>query len=170
METEDTTEKLPYVDEYYKLWLLLSQTRSAIFKARHKKVGKYVHFNQGAALMTIWTGNGRVTPAVLARHLFLEPHSVSELIIRMEKKGLVKKNRDKQKENVVRLSLTEKGRRFCRETVQEDFIRGIMSSLTARQRRQLRSYLTVLLRKAMDKLGKDEPLPLPPETPDDTYL
>jgi DNA-binding MarR family transcriptional regulator len=170
MEAKETAERLPFVDEYYSLWLLLSQTRSAIFKARHKMLGKYIHFNQAAALVTIWTMSGRVTPAVLSRHLFLEPHSVSELIIRMEKKGLVEKSRDKKRENIVRLSLTEKGRRYCREVVQEDFIRGIMSSLTSRQREQLRSCLTILFREALKKLGMEEPLPLAPETPDETYL
>jgi DNA-binding MarR family transcriptional regulator len=167
MEAKDTAEKLPFVDEYYSLWLLLSQTRSAIFKARHKMLGKYVHFNQAAALVIIWTMHGRVTPAVLARYLFLEPHSVSELIIRMEKKGLVKKSRDKQRENIVRLTLTAKGQQFCRQAVQEDFIRGIMSSLTGKQREQLRSYLSVLYRAALKSLGMEEPLPL---TTNEIYL
>ncbi|OGO32479.1 MAG: hypothetical protein A2Z29_06660 [Chloroflexi bacterium RBG_16_56_11] len=80
-------KELPFMDEQYRLWLLLSQTRSAVFKARHKKFGQYLHPNQAAALVNIWAYHGRTTPASLARQLFLEPHSASELIIRMEKKG-----------------------------------------------------------------------------------
>jgi len=53
------------LDEYYRLWLLLSQTRSAIFKVRHKKVGQYLHPNQAAALVSIWALDGQVTPAAL---------------------------------------------------------------------------------------------------------
>jgi DNA-binding MarR family transcriptional regulator len=146
-------EKTDLLDEYYRLWLLLSQTRSAIFKARHKRLGRYVHFNQAAALLTIWALEGQATPVVLSRHLFLEPHSASELIMRMEKKGLVTKNKDKVRGNIVRLSITEKGRKLCTEIVQVDFIRSIMSSLTKEQREQLSSLLSVLFRQALKELG-----------------
>jgi DNA-binding MarR family transcriptional regulator len=146
-------EKIDFLDEYYRLWLLLSQTRSAIFKARQKRLGRYVHFNQAAALLTIWALEGQATPAVLSRYLFLEPHSASELIIRMEKKGLVTKNKDKVRGNIVRLSITEKGRKLCTQTVQADFIRSIMSSLTKEQREQLSSSLSILFSLALKELG-----------------
>ncbi|HJX13877.1 MAG TPA: winged helix DNA-binding protein [Dehalococcoidales bacterium] len=155
-------DNLPKIDEYYSLWLLISQTRSAVFKARHKKVGKYIHFNQAAALVTIWALDGQVTPATLSHQLFLEPHSVSELIMRMEKKGLVTKAKDKKRGNIVRISITEKGREFCRQAVQEDFIRSIMSSLSKEQREQLRSSLNILLGEALKALDmEDQPPPLP---------
>ena len=146
-------ERLDFFDEYYRLWLLLSQTRSAIFKARQKRLGWYVHFNQAAALLTIWALEGQATPAVLSRQLFLEPHSASELIIRMEKKGLVTKNKDKVRGNIVRLSITEKGRKLCTQTVQVDFIRSIISSLTKEQREQLSSLLSILFKQALKELG-----------------
>ena len=160
MTNKEVMEKLPFLDEYYSLWLLLSQTRAAVFKARHKRVGQYVHFNQAAALVSIWGLNGQVTPATLARHLFLEPHSVSELIIRMEKKGLVAKRRDKERENIVRISITEKGREFCRRTVQADFIRHVMSSLSEEQREQLRTCLSILFNEALKELGMEAEPPL----------
>jgi len=153
-------EKIDFFDEYYRLWLLLSQTRSAIFKARHKRLGRYVHFNQAAALLTMWALEGQATPAVLSRQLFLEPHSASELIMRMEKKGLVTKNKDKVRGNIVRLSITEKGRQLCTQTVQVDFIRSIMSSLTKEQREQLSSLLSILFSQALKELGIVDEQPL----------
>ena len=84
-------KKPPFMDEYYSLWLLLSQTRSAVFKARHKKFGKYLHPNQASVLVAIWVYDGETTPATIARQLFPEPHSASELINRMSEKGFVKK-------------------------------------------------------------------------------
>jgi DNA-binding MarR family transcriptional regulator len=149
-------EKSPFLDEYYQLWLLLSQTSSAIFKLRHKKVGRYLHPSQAAALVTIWALDGQVTPAALSRHLFLEPNSVSELIIRMERKGLVTKNRDKKRGNIVRLSITEKGRKLCSQIMGQDLIRHVMSSLPDEQREQLGSCLSILLTKALKELGMDE--------------
>jgi DNA-binding MarR family transcriptional regulator len=164
MADKDIVERPPFLDEYYSLWLLLSQTRSAVFKARHKRVGQYIHFNQAAALVTIWGLSGQITPAVLSRHLFLEPHSVSELIIRMEKKGLVSKRKDTERENIVRISITEKGREFCLRAVQSDFIHHIMSSLSEKQRKQLRSYLSILFKKALKELDMEGEPPLLGET------
>jgi len=146
-------EKSISIDEYYRLWLLLSQTRSAIFKVRHKKVGQYLHPNQAAALVTVWALNGQVTPAILSRHLFLEPHTVSELIIRMEKKGLVEKNRDRKMGNVVRISITQKGREVCQQAMGQDLIRRIISALSDEQREQLGSYLKILYSEALKELG-----------------
>ncbi len=155
-------EKKPLLDDYYRLWLLLSQTRSAIFKVRHKKVGQYLHPNQAAALVSIWALEGQVTPATLSRRLFLEPHTVSELIIRMEKKGLVTKRKDRKQGNVVRVSITRKGRKVCLKAMGQDFIHDIMSSLSDEQREQLWTSLSILYREVLKELGiEDENLLLP---------
>jgi DNA-binding MarR family transcriptional regulator len=148
--------KIPFMDESYTLWLLLSQTRSALFKARHKRVGKYIHFNLAATLVIVWALNGKATPALLSRRLFLEPHSVSELVIRMEKKGLITKIKDAKRENVIRISITPKGRKFCRQTVQPEFVHDIMSALSEEQRMQLRVCLQILYEKALKELGIEE--------------
>jgi DNA-binding MarR family transcriptional regulator len=160
---ENMGEK-PVFDDYYGLWLLLSQTRSAIFKVRHKKVGQYLHPNQAAALISIWALDGQVTPAALSRRLFLEPHSVSELIIRMQKKGLVTKKKDKVRGNVVRISITKKGREVSKQVIGQDLIHQIMSSLSDEQREQLRECLSILYAEALKELGIEGELPLLPET------
>ena len=147
---------IPFMDESYSLWLLLSQTRAALFKARHKRVGKYIHFNQAAALVAVWSYNGKATPATLSRRLFLEPHTVSELIIRMEKKGLIKKKRDVKRENVIRISITKKGRDFCLKAVQPQFIKNIVFALSEEQRTQLRTCLQILYEKALEELSNEE--------------
>ena len=143
------------ITEDYRLWLLLNKTRSAIYKLRHKKVGQYLPPNQAAALVTIWAFRGQVTPAELSRQLFLEPHSVSELIVRMEKKGLVTKAKDKNKGNMVRLSITERGRELCNKVMGEDLIHGIMSSLTGEQQEQLRSCLMTLFTASLAELNME---------------
>ena len=148
-------EKTLVLDEYYRLWLLLAQTRSAIFKVRHKKVGQYLHPNQAAALVSVWALDGQVTPAMLSRRLFLEPHTVSELIMRMEKKGLVSKTRDSERGNVVRISITDKGRQVCTQAMGQDLIHRIMSTLSDEQREQLGSCLTILYSETLKELGME---------------
>jgi DNA-binding MarR family transcriptional regulator len=156
------TNDPPYFDEYYKLWLLLTQTRSAIFKIRHKLIGQYLHPNQAAALVSIWALQGQITPAALSRRLFLEPHSVSELIMRMQKNGLVSKKKDKKRGNVVRISMTEKGKEVCRQVMAQELIVRIMSVLSDEKREQLRVCLTILMKEALKELGVEEEMTLYP--------
>ena len=140
------------LDEYYRLWVLLIQTRSAIFKVRHKVVGRYLHPNLAAALVSIWAFNRKITPAALSRRLFLEPHTVSELIVRMQKKGLVTKNRDKKRGTVVRIAITKKGREVCWQSMGQELIHQIIATLTDEQREQLRTCLDVLFNEALKEL------------------
>jgi MarR family transcriptional regulator, organic hydroperoxide resistance regulator len=146
-------------DKQHTLWLLLSQTRSAIFRARQERVGHYLHPNQALALATIWGQNGQATPAIISRALFLERHTVSELISRMEEKGLVTKSRDPKRKNVVRVAITEKGREVGRQYIQRDFIAGIIGNLTNEQQEQMRQSLTILMDATQKILGTSaEPL------------
>jgi DNA-binding MarR family transcriptional regulator len=152
-------------DKEYNLWLLLSQTRSAIYRARQEKVGHYLHPNQALALCIIWGYKGLATPALISRSLFLERHSVSELISRMEEKGLVKKTRDEKKKNVVRVSITEKGRKIGHHVIQRDFINGLISTLNDEQQEDLKKSLNILMQSAQKSLGTDvDPLQGPRKT------
>jgi len=143
----------PVFDEHYNLWLLLSQTRSAIFKVRHKKVGQYLPPNQAAALISIWTREGQTTPRELSRRLFLEPHTVSEIISRMQQKGLVTKEKDKQRGKFVRITITEKGRAVCKKVMGQELIHNYMAELSPEQREKLREGLTILYSRALEELG-----------------
>jgi DNA-binding MarR family transcriptional regulator len=145
--------KMPFLDADYHLWLLLSQTRSALFKARQNRVGKYIHHSMASALVTIWQFDGKTTPAQLSRWLFLEPHSVSELVIRMEKKGLITKKKDPKRENIVRISTTEKGRKFCLQAIQFEFVCNMIGTLSAEQKHQLETSLRILYRAALKEMG-----------------
>lgn len=146
-------EEPEYLDECNKLWFLLSQTRAAVYKARLKKLGRFLHPNWAAALFVTMIFDKETTPVLLSRHLFLERHSVSELIMRMQSKGLIKKHKDIKKKNMVRISLTKKGRDVCYQAMQPDFITGLFSSLSCEQQKQLRSSLQTLFDKAIEELG-----------------
>ena len=151
----------PFIDEYYRLWLLLAQTRSAIFKSREKRSGRYVPSNQAAALVFIWGFKGQITPTILARYFSLERHSVSELITRMVASGLITKHRDENDKKVVRIALTPKGRELCVKVMDAEYIRSVMSELTAEQREQLETYLGILLKRAREELGIKNVPPMP---------
>jgi len=52
---------------------------------------------QAAVLFVVRNMKTAATPAEISRRLFREPHTVSELIKRMEKQGLVRKKKDLEK-------------------------------------------------------------------------
>ena len=146
------------LDKDYSLWKLLAKTKLALFKARERKMGYYVHGNQASVLVEIWFQEGQATTSMFTRSIFREIHTVSGLISRMEEKGLITKTQDSKRKNVTRLAVTEKGREMAKEIVQIDFIRKVMSSLSARQQAQLESCLNKLLNAALIESGlKDEP-------------
>ena len=73
----------------------------------------------------------------------------------MAKKGLVKKSRDTKRGNIVRISITEKGREICTQIIQADFIRGLVSKLSEDQRGELKASLSILYRAALKELGME---------------
>ena len=79
----------------------------------------------------------------------------------MEAKGLVRKSKDLDKGNLVRVSMTEKGRKAYIESLGRQSIHQLMSNLSQQEKQQL----DVLLRKLLDaslaelRIKRDVPYP-----------
>ena len=147
----------------YDLWVLLSRTRNAMWKARQFELDKYnISVVQAAALMVIHAFAGQATPTDIARWLFQEPHSVSELISRMEKIGLVKKVRDPIKKRRVRISLTDKGKEiYLSKSSKTEMMYKIISCLSHEEREQLSLILQKLLNTTVKELALEHSRDLP---------
>lgn len=61
-------------------------------------------------------GEGTTTTTEIARNVHLSPSTVVGIIDRLEEKGLVDRERDKQDRRVVRLTPTDAGRKLAEET------------------------------------------------------
>jgi DNA-binding MarR family transcriptional regulator len=72
----------------------------------------------------------------------------------MEKKGLVKKVRDMDRKNMIRVAITEKGQQAYDQSTQRTTIHNIMSALSEAERQQLMSYLQRLGDRALKELGE----------------
>ena len=152
-------------DEYHNLWLLLNHARQAIFRVREKELFKYgVTYEHVEALFCMNVlDDGAVTSAKLARCLIREPHTVAALIERMRKRGLVKKVKDLPSKNMIRVEITEEGKRVYEVAGKRESLHSIMSCLTKPEQRWLRRILEKLQDKAFDELGITErPLGPPP--------
>ena len=145
---------LQSTDEEYKLWWLILHMRRAMRKARARELFQYgISPEEAAVLFITQTRGPRVTPAEISRCILREPHSTFGLLSRMEKKGLVKKVKDLDKKNLIRVVLTEKGRKAYYQSTKRESINKIVSSLSKEERQQLRKLLEKLRDKAFEELG-----------------
>ena len=124
---------LLYRDRDHNLWVLLHQTARAILKARSKELRRYgITSRQAGVVNVIQQIYNKATRVEIARLLLLEPNSVSELLDRMERRGLVKKVKNVQGDNLVGAVLTEKGYEASDKSLKLQSIHNIMSSLSDR--------------------------------------
>jgi DNA-binding MarR family transcriptional regulator len=76
----------------------------------------------------------------------------------MERKGLVKRAKDLEKKNLVRIALTEKGQRVYAQSTKRESIHQIMSFMSEEKCEQMSECLGELRDKALEYLG-DVPKP-----------
>jgi len=150
-------------DEDFDLWMFLAQTRRAMLKARRKELARYsISPRQSAIMFLSAVSEGRTTPAEIARVFFREPHSISGMLDRMEERGMVKKVKDLDRKNMIRVVLTDKGREAYKKTEKRDSIHKIISSLSQQERQQFKSILRKLQDAAVQTMGFEGELPYPP--------
>jgi len=150
------TDPRPVSDEYFMLWVLIAQTKDAILRARELEYARYGISNERRAVLYIVENNGgRATPVEIARDLFRELHSVTELLARMEKDGLVLRHKGTGRSKV-EVGLTDKGRDVLHESLSSQTEQRIFSALTRKQRERLSAYLWKLRSRTLQQLGIPE--------------
>jgi DNA-binding MarR family transcriptional regulator len=151
--------KFKFEDPYKEAWVLLRQTYNLILKCEDKVFSEYgLTTEQHAVLMVIKHISGPVRITDIARWLDRSVNSVSMIIDRMVKAGLVRRVRDRKDRRTVFVSMTSK--------VQKDFVRAsvagwelvqeILSPLSDEDRLTLIRLLETLRDKAYDYLGSGE--------------
>ena len=143
-----------FTDEYYEMALLISQVSQSLYQARYQELKKYGLTPRKAALLNMVSMIGKkATPAEIARWVYRKPHSITELINRMEKEGLVTRVKDLERRNLTRIEMTEKGRNLHHLSLNRKVITRIMSSLTKEERKQLRLLLQIIRSSALEEIG-----------------
>jgi DNA-binding MarR family transcriptional regulator len=156
MQYDESAKFYSAEDEDQDLWFLLTHTRYAIFRAREKELQRYgVSPEQVSLLFVVQALGNKATPAALSRHILRQPHTVSALVDRMARRGLVKKVKDLDRKNLVRVVITEKGQKTYELSTKRGPIHRIMGSLDAKEKKEFRAYLERLLSKARKEIGLD---------------
>ncbi|HJX03586.1 MAG TPA: MarR family winged helix-turn-helix transcriptional regulator [Dehalococcoidia bacterium] len=150
-----TVSKLEHPD--INLCALLDQATDIINRATELEIEPHrVTLAQARVLFLLARAKGSrgVTLTDLSKWMLREPNSVSVLISRMEKAGLLKKMRDAA-ENRIFVSITPKGREMVMDRLTEKSMVLIMSALTEGEKQNLRKYLKKLRVKGRGVLGID---------------
>lgn len=143
-------------DECFMLWVLIAQTKDAILRARERDYARYGITNERrAVLYTIQKNGGQTTPVEIARHLFRELHSVTEMLKRMEASGLIERHEGTGRSKV-EVRLTAKGLDVFEQSHHNETDQRIFSALTKRERERLAVYLQKLRTRVLEDLGIPE--------------
>jgi DNA-binding MarR family transcriptional regulator len=157
MEYDESAKFFSAEDEDQDLWLLLTHVRYAIFRAREKELQRYgISPEQASLLFAVQALGNRATSVELSRHLLRQPQTVSALINRMAKRGLVKKVKDRDRKNMIKVVITEKGQKAYEQSTKRAPIHRIMKSLSQKEKKGVRQYLQKIYAKARQEIGMDQ--------------
>lgn len=135
------------------IWLVMRQTSNVIVGLIEDelRLSGRVTYTRAAILFLVKAAGKRATPAEISRWIIREPHTISALINRMQEDGLVRKVKDLERKNWIRIELTDKGEEALRQAMDVEIIGTIISSLSDEEQDILLSYLNKLRTKAFEE-------------------
>lgn len=155
--TEKITEDRDFI-----LWTILYQTRDAILKVRNAELYKYnLTFMKANVLFFIENAGGKATATELSRWMLREPHTISGLVGRLMRNGLLTRKRVPGKKNMMEITLTDKGKEAYQNSLKLESIHDLLSCLSEEERKQLYATLEKLRNLALQRLTEEKRLPFP---------
>lgn len=141
-------------DEDFKLWKFLGHTAYAISRLRELELAQYGLTPEQAHVLDILSVGGGSTTIGTIADMTLRPHNtVSTLIARMAKRGLVEKRRNPKDKRRYQIAMTKKGRELF-QRVTRNSIEMAFAALSKDDKREFSSLLTRLLSRAYELSGK----------------
>jgi DNA-binding MarR family transcriptional regulator len=131
----------------YELWSLFFYTYRKVSYARAKQLKKYGLSHE--AIATLWVIhrlNNNTTPTEIARVRLRKPQTITANIDRMVKRGLVVKVRDEHKKNSFRVSMTDKGMKAFKNSLDIQLYHKLTSELSEKKRIFLKECLEDILK------------------------
>lgn len=136
---------VPFLDSNYNLYLLLYLTHTALFNARYQEIKEFGLTSMEMALLTVVDGLGdAATPSEISRWMMRRRPTISGLLDRMERNGLVKRSARRDSRKLKRVTMTEKGRKALNKAREKDIWQTIIGSLADDDFKQLWSLLEKL--------------------------
>jgi DNA-binding MarR family transcriptional regulator len=144
-----------------RLWLLLHRVRDVLSLCEDSIFREYgITTEQFSVLAAVKTRGGSVSSVRiidLVDALERSPNSVSMLVDRMVKAGLVRRTRDRRDRRAVRVSLTSKGENAVKSAAPAgwELIQKILSPLSDKDKQALASMLEIVKCEALGYLNPE---------------
>jgi len=150
-----------FSDEDYVLAMVLRQAADAMSRARQAELTPAgITTIEAATLLVIDSLGQSAMPARIAELVLRRPNSMSALLQRMEKDGLVRRSHDLARKNHVRMELTDYGEEVLEKVKPRESVHAVFGALSPEERAFLRKTLLHIRAEALDVLGEKEP-PVP---------
>jgi DNA-binding MarR family transcriptional regulator len=140
-------------DNDYQLWIMLDHLRYMIFKARKIELARYNITPEQAQILYSLGLNNLLTLNDMVEYTQHQHHSISTLINRMAKKGLVSKIKIPGKGRKLNIVITEKGREIL-GTISRDSFSKIFACLSEEDKQEMITHLCRLIVSSYRALGK----------------
>jgi len=140
-------------DREYTLIAQIMQVADIFVKVRERELMPQNLSATAAEILFLVDAMGEgVTPAKITRMMLREPHSVSGILMRMEARGLIKRTKNMDRKNYIRITLTAKGEIALKKAMKLEGTTHVLSRLTSVQQRELKATLTALKEAGMKQL------------------
>jgi DNA-binding MarR family transcriptional regulator len=141
----------------FPLWRLLDITRYMIFRFREQELANLGITPEQAFVLDIIRYDGGSTTINQIVTLSQRKHnSISALINRMSRQGLLRKSRTRRDKRAFRILSTPKGEQLL-EKIPLDSIHNAFACLESDEKAQLAKYLARLMRSAFAAIGNESP-------------
>ncbi|MDM7998467.1 MAG: MarR family winged helix-turn-helix transcriptional regulator [Dehalococcoidia bacterium] len=141
-------------------WAEMAVTSTILRRAWEMELGQVgVTVPQALVLTFVATSAEPVTPMKLSRLMHREPHTISALLTRMQAQGLIKKERNLERGNWVRVTLTKKGKEAYERQLGARRVRNITECLSKQELESLNRMNRKLRAKGIELLRDLLPSP-----------
>ncbi len=141
-------------DEDFKLWRFLDHTRYAISRVRELELARFGLTPEQAYVLDLLTDRGGSTTMNDIMDMTLrQHHTISTLVARMARHGLVEKTRSATDGRKYKVVITKSGRELFEKVTRESIVMAF-SPLSKADKREFSALLKRLLTKAYELNGK----------------
>jgi MarR family multiple antibiotic resistance transcriptional regulator len=144
-------------DDDYRLYRLLLRTSEIVSRVRTRELNELSDYgitsSQVGILFATKILGKNATGAKISRFLHRNPNTISELLVKMEKKGLIKKITNPHNKKGMRIAITDKGLEAFQVSINRRSVHRIFYCLSAEEHSQLEQMLTKVLSNALEEFG-----------------
>jgi DNA-binding MarR family transcriptional regulator len=139
---------------YNALYRLIRQMHRLAHHGMYHKSGLY---HQQAHLLHLISQNDGANQRDLAEQMDVRPSSMTEMLIKLERAGLITRKQDEQDQRAMRIYLTESGRKAAEQSTETsgDFTVSLFNCLTEEEREQMLAIIEKLC-ISLENLEKED--------------